>query len=182
MKSLQDDFLRVARAASVRLGSLGLPVVQPAGTTTQNLFQRFTALASKDKQKAVGVAWAFLLVVMIVITAVIVPGIGAIRASQAVAVGVLSPIWGVVIGMGVALFLPAKWLTAIAGALFGLDANELSGTGILEHVVKAIQTLTAQLGTWAGLGAPDLVAVRWYVVLFVAAFMAACLPGFARDN
>lgn len=150
---------------------------------TQNPVQRFVAwiVADPKRQRIAGrLVWVLILLVLLLLTIVFIPGLGAqVWTSKSWSIGVACAVWGLVIGFTVGLVLPSKVVTAVSGAAAGLTLNDLtSGSyrSALDALVKQVADLVVKPPD-----SPDLFVIRLYVVVFLIFVALACAPAFFTD-
>ncbi|TMC54195.1 MAG: hypothetical protein E6J20_03740 [Chloroflexi bacterium] len=151
--------------------------------TSANPIQQFFSWVAADnnRQRLAGrVAWVMLLLVLLLITIVFIPGLGAqVLSSRSWAIGFFCAIWGLVVGGTLGLILPSKVVTAISGAAAGLTLNDLTSgsyTTGLDAIAKQVAALVLQSP-----GSPDVFVIRLYVVVFLIFMALACAPAFFTD-
>lgn len=151
--------------------------------SSQNPIQRFFAwiVADPKRQRFAGrLLWALILLVLLVLTIVFIPGLGAqVWTSKSWSIGVACAVWGVAIGFTVGLVLPSKLVAAISGAAGGLTLNDVTSgnyRSALDALVKQIADLVVKPPD-----SPDLFVIRLYVVVFLVFVVLACAPAFFTD-
>jgi hypothetical protein len=137
--------------------------------------------ANQSRQRVAGrIVWVLILLALLVLTVVLIPGLGAqVWSSRSWTIGFFCAIWGLAFGFTVGLVLPSKVVTAISGAAGGLTLNDLTSgsyTTGLDAFAKQVAALVVQSPS-----SLDMFVIRLYVVVFLIFTALACAPAFKAD-
>lgn len=134
-----------------------------------------TLAAGGDALQTANIAWAVILIVVILISAFII-----LKAAVFWAEILLAVLWGLFIGFTMLFFFHPKLLITIVGGLISVMVSDLAGMGgVIEKTAKAIKDIVEALNK-ALEGTVTLHPISAW--LFLLLILVCCLPAYREHQ